>query len=259
MIQFAVPVYLEYIELLERMVALFHPRNFEVARPPEHLQQLRELATDIVVIVQKNAAKDLSLSPAMHSLFKSLEVHVKSSAVEVVSPFIRDVETALIAEVRGYTFLCLSAQEKQKWEQGGDLFGPEALAAFPDAKRDMAAAVRCIAINEWTACVFHSMRVLEHGLRPMAIRFNVPFAADSWHKVIKGIEDGITDLRNKQGLTEQDRKEITYYSDAASQLRHFKDAWRNHVSHAREHYDDRDAYKVLAHVAEFMQHLAVPV
>ena len=93
----------------------------------------------------------------------------------------------------------------------------------------------------------------------MAKRFNVPFAVDSWHKVIKGIEDGITDLRNKQGLTEQDRKEITHYSDAASQFRHFKDAWRNHVAHGREHYDDRDADKVLTHVIEFMKHLAVAV
>jgi hypothetical protein len=77
--------------------------------------------------------------------------------------------------------------------------------------------------------------------------------------VIKGIEDGITDLRNKRGLTDQDRKEITYYSDAASQFRHFKDAWRNHVSHGREHYDQRDAEKVLTNVREFMQHLAKPV
>jgi len=129
-------------------------------------------------------------------------------------------------------------------------------AAFPEAVKDIDAANRCYALDEWTACVFHSMRVLEHGLRLTAKRFNVDFAVDSWHKVIKGIEDAIAALRNKQGLTEEDRKEISYYSDAASQFRYFKDSWRNHVSHGREHYDERDAEKVLTHVREFMQHLA---
>jgi hypothetical protein len=145
------------------------------------------------------------------------------------------------------------------YQQTTPAFGVEVEAAFPDATGEIAAASRCYAVDEWTACVFHAMRVLEHGLRPIAQRFNVDFAVDSWHKVIKGIEDGLNALRNKQGLTERDRQEITYYSDAASQFRHFKDAWRNHVSHAREHYDEREAEKVLTHVREFMQHLATPV
>jgi hypothetical protein len=128
--------------------------------------------------------------------------------------------------------------------------------AFPDAKRDIEASARCLALREWTACVFHSMRTLEHGLRPVATRFDVPFTTDSWHAVLKGIEAGITALRNKPNLTVDDRLEITFYSDAATQFRHFKDAWRNHVSHSREHYDDRDAPRVFDHVRDFMQHMA---
>jgi hypothetical protein len=137
-----------------------------------------------------------------------------------------------------------------------DPFGEEVATAFPDAKRDIEASARCLALREWTACVFHSMRTLEHGLRPVATRFDVPFTTDSWHAVLKGIEAGITALRNKPNLTVDDRLEITFYSDAATQFRHFKDAWRNHVSHSREHYDDRDAPRVFDHVRDFMQHMA---
>jgi hypothetical protein len=93
----------------------------------------------------------------------------------------------------------------------------------------------------------------------MAVRFNVSFAVDSWHRVITGIEDGIVALRNPPpgtALSDTDRKEITFYSEAASQFRYYKDAWRNHVSHAREHYDDRDAETVLTHVRATMQTLA---
>jgi hypothetical protein len=99
------------------------------------------------------------------------------------------------------------------------------------------------------------MRVLEHGLRALAQRFGVPFANDSWHKVIEGVEKGIESLRNKPSLTERDRVAITVYSETATQFRYFKDAWRNHVAHAREHYDERDAERVFDHVRDFMRQM----
>lgn len=178
--------------------------------------------------------------------------------LRVVSALLLEVTYDVIDEVRAPMFLRIEADSRPFYEQESP-FGAPVEAAFPEAVKDIGAASRCYALDEWTACVFHSMRVLEHGLRLIATRFNVDFAVDSWHKVIKGIEDGIAALRNKQGLTEQDRKGIAYYSDAASQFRYFKDAWRNHVSHGREHYDERDAEKVLTHVREFMQHLAKQV
>lgn len=136
-------------------------------------------------------------------------------------------------------------------------WGNDVATRFPDAAKDISAAGRCLVFREWTACVFHSMRTLEHGLRPMAEHFDVGFTTESWHAVLKGIEDGISELRNKRGLTDKDRDEITFYSEAATQFRYFKDVWRNHVSHGRDHYDDRDAKRVYEHVRDFMQHSAV--
>jgi hypothetical protein len=163
----------------------------------------------------------------------------------------------LMAELQEPMFLHIDSERRRFYEQQEPPFGVDVETSFPDSARDIAAANRCYALDEWTACVFHSMRVLEHGLRRIAKRFSVSFTTDSWHVVIRNVEAEIDAMRNKSGLTEQDRTEITYYSDAASQFRYFKDAWRNHVSHAREHYDEREAEKVLTHVKEFMQHLAV--
>lgn len=171
------------------------------------------------------------------------------------------IERLADKELKGKLFFYVPTEQAKFWPttKEPNMFGDDVAQIFPDAVADIGAANRCLALNEWNASVFHAMRVLEHGLQPIAVRFNVPFAVDSWHKVIKGIEDGLTDLRNKKGLSDQDRKEITYYSDAASQFRHFKDAWRNHVSHGRKFYDGRDAEKVLTSVRELMQHLATPV
>lgn len=165
----------------------------------------------------------------------------------------------LLAELRTPMFLYVAPEKRELYEQIAAPFGELVQDKFPDAAGDIAAAGRCLALDEPTACVFHLMRVLEHGLRAMATQFGVPFQVDSWHKVIKGIEDGIATRRNTNkpgGLTEKDRAEITHYSDAASQFRYFKDAWRNHVSHARVSYSERDAEKVWTHTKEFMQALA---
>jgi len=164
-----------------------------------------------------------------------------------------NIQTELAAQL----FLLVRSERREFYEQVPEgLFGSLVASVFGDANKDISAAGRCYAVEEWTACVFHCMRVLEYGLRMMAVRFNVPFHTDSWHTVLQGIEKEITSLRNKTGLTDRDRLEITYYSEAATQFRHFKDAWRNHVSHARVSYDENEARTVLVHVREFMQHLA---
>lgn len=167
----------------------------------------------------------------------------------------RIVRQAIMDDLSQHLFFSIGETNRELYEQSEPPFGKAVADKFPDASKDIECACRCVALHEWTASMFHLMRVLEHGLRFMATRFAVPFATDSWHKVLKGIEDEIAALRNKQSQTQKDRDEITFYSDAASQFRHFKDAWRNHVAHARVNYDEKDATKVLAHVREFMQHL----
>jgi hypothetical protein len=163
---------------------------------------------------------------------------------------------SIIAELNASVYLMIPASERELYEQKTAPFGDDVATVFPDANRDIAAAGRCLVVDEWTAAVFHLMRVLEHGLRKLATRFNVTFATDSWHKVIKGIEDGITTLRNKPGLTDADRDDITRCSEMAAEFRHFKDAWRNHVSHSRATYDEREATLIYEHVKSFMQHMA---
>jgi hypothetical protein len=43
------------------------------------------------------------------------------------------------------------------------------------------------------------------------------------------------------------------YSQAATTFRHFKDAWRNHVAHSRDSYDDEQARRIFDNVVAFMR------
>jgi hypothetical protein len=56
-----------------------------------------------------------------------------------------------------------------------DLFGPEVSSAFPSSTDNIRNAGTCFAVEQYDACVFHLMRVLERGIRVLAAKFNVPF------------------------------------------------------------------------------------
>jgi len=140
------------------------------------------------------------------------------------------------------------------------LFGPEVATNFPSANYDIEEAGNCYATDRNTACVFHSMRVLEIGLRVLAndlqVTFPTPIELENWNTIIEKIESTIRDREKQLPKGMQKSEEMQFYSEAAKEFRYFKDAWRNHVAHSREKYGETEAYRVLCHVRDFMQHLA---
>lgn len=171
---------------------------------------------------------------------------------------IRELYNDIIAEFTQYYFLMIPAERKPYYEQKVPLFGLEVDAAFPSATFDISAAGRCLALDEWTACVFHLMRVLEIGLRDLARWVGLPESSmefENWKTIIDQIEKQIRNLEQAPKGQEKSEK-LQFYSEAASNFRLFKDAWRNHVSHSRAHYDERDAVTVYNSVQAFMQSLA---
>jgi hypothetical protein len=127
---------------------------------------------------------------------------------------------------------------------------------FSTATYDASHAGRCLAIGSYTASVFHLMCVLERGLSALARALSVPSEHSNWDNIINQIEARIKDIEKGINKTDNWQDDKTFYANAALQFRHFKDAWRNHVIHGREHYDDTRAKGIYSHVAEFMNHLA---
>jgi len=75
------------------------------------------------------------------------------------------------------------------------------------------------------------------------------------HNIIDQIEKEIRTLQQAPKTSSRDA-ELKFCSEAALQFRYFKDAWRNHVSHAKETYESFEAESILTHVREFMQRMA---
>lgn len=147
--------------------------------------------------------------------------------------------------------------KKSVFYENHDAFSPVVCSAFPSTKDDIKAAGSCFALEQSTACVFHSMRVLEKGIRCLAGKIGLPPESNlqNWKNILDQIEAKIR-LIEKQPKSEEKNAALRFYSGAATQFRYFKDAWRNHVSHSDVSYGSDEASIVFNHVKEVMTSLA---
>jgi hypothetical protein len=127
---------------------------------------------------------------------------------------------------------------------------------YPMVTFDIDEAGKCFALGRHDACVFHVMRILQLGINSLAKSLGIAFEYANWDRVLNDIEAAIKRIERGDTKTPDWRHDQTFYSEAALQFRHFKDAWRNHAIHARVNYNQEKAEQILRHVAEFMEHLA---
>lgn len=149
----------------------------------------------------------------------------------------------------------------------GEVFGYPTLGAFPSSERDIDEAGNCLAAECNTAAVFHLMRVAEVGLRALANDRNAPFKSQpieqqQWGTILAFLDGEVKRLRladaknwKNPGMKDV---QVRFYGEVVAELRAFNEAWRRHISHAREDgtYDRDYAKSVFTHVKAFMQKLA---
>jgi hypothetical protein len=163
-------------------------------------------------------------------------------------------------ELKEHLFFVVNG-DRAKWFKWDDevLFGERVAMVFPESTPELAEAGRCFALERWTACVFHLMRALELALHKWAAHLGVDqFSAiklENWKNILDAAERKIKALEHQTKGANKDA-ELTYYSETLAHYRVIKDAWRNHVAHARERYDEGRAMSIMNHVGEFMNLLA---
>jgi len=219
-------------------------------------------AMDVLHASLKDADRqfaDLELSHVLREQWRRLLAKAGDGAgLMELSILIREMNNNLMIELSAAWFLMIPEDRRFVYEQPFPIFGQDAHDAFPQAQRDIAAAGRCYALDEWTACVVHLMRALEHPLAWLALRVNLApaeYSGENWKKVIDLIEKKI---REMEQLPRSDAKriEVQFLSEAAMSFRWFKDAWRNDAAHGREHYEERSGQLIFLHISDFFRHIA---
>ena len=152
-------------------------------------------------------------------------------------------------------------EDRKQWfyDENRALFGNPVDSAFPETTREIAEAGRCFALDRWTACVFHLMRATECALHRWASDLNVPLNRPveqaNWQEILDASEKKLKGIGQQPRSTQRDL-DLEYFNETAVHFSYIKDAWRNHVSHSKRTYDEREAISILTHVRSFMEKLA---
>lgn len=126
---------------------------------------------------------------------------------------------------------------------------------FPTSFKELDRAGTCYALGQPTASVFHSMRALEPALSALAKPFpHISTTYEYWQKIIEQIEAAVVAL-GQQPKSQQKIDDEKFFGSATSHLYFVKNAWRNHVMHARDSYSDDESVKILSHTLEFIESL----
>ena len=160
------------------------------------------------------------------------------------------------SEMGSELFIWIPPRHAKCYTQEKLFFGALVSNKFPSASLDIAEAGKCFALGRHTAAVMHCMRVLEHGLRALCLRLEIPFGETSWKSSINKIEKRLIILDSQVKQKTSWRKKRQFYQEAAAEFSHFKDAWRNHAAHGHEHYSEQRAEKIIGHTRNFMLVLA---
>jgi HEPN domain-containing protein len=160
----------------------------------------------------------------------------------------------IMTEFYQHIYFQIRGDDKKLFEENSNTmpFGEIVNNTFPEATDDIRAAARCLALSEANASVFHSMRVLEHGLRAFAYEVGLQnVELENWKNIIDQIESKIRE-QEKLPRSPDKSERLRHFGAAAIQFRYFKDAWRNHSMHSRAWYDDDTAKSIFGHVRQFM-------
>jgi len=206
-------------------------------------------------------ANGLPLSPLLRvkieRLTKRMQTMGSRLTITQAESLLKELHNDLVIDLANSLFLTIPFDQAEFYVQSQPLFGQEVGDAFPDADADIAAAGRCLALEEWTAAVFHLMRASEVALRLLARRLRIrKTEIKEWATLLQDIDRVLIQLRQRRRTSKRDRN-LQYYSQARSSFAAFKDAWRNHVMHSRVEYDKKEAMKIYEHVKALMQQLVV--
>lgn len=163
---------------------------------------------------------------------------------------------ALFAELKNKAFLFVPP-DRAVWYE---VILPTVMTnPFPSATQEIVQAGNAYAVGLPTASVFHCMRAVEVGVRALATELNVTFSYPlelaEWGTIVSEIEPKIEAIKQKPRSAQRDA-DLKFYSEAASQFRHFNNGWRIRVAHARESYNEAQAKIVLEHTVSFFETLA---
>jgi len=162
-----------------------------------------------------------------------------------------------IQDEMSLTLLLHIPNEKAKFYNNKELFGPDFSTKCPEATFDLDEAAKCLATDRSTACVFHLMRIMESGLGKLSTALSTTVDPDrNWQTILQAVNTAIKALPEHPPDAKQRKEQLSGVSSHPSNV---KFAWRNPTMHVRGKYTPEEAEDIFNNVKAFMRQLLTVV
>jgi hypothetical protein len=198
----------------------------------------------------------ISLSPEI----KRVKDDLSFSPREKVRWQIENITNRILDELKGQSFLHVRATKVEFYDQA-ELFGAIVGTKFGKINGEITNAGTCFALEQYTACVFHLMRVMEHCVQRFGTKLKVSIDVknESWANIMDHVNRAIERMPGGPKATPPIKPTAAQKARqqkmalAASRLDHVRLAWRNDVMHPKAKYDEKEANEVLMNVKGFLE------
>ena len=205
----------------------------------------------------------LSRSTQLNSKRLMDEIADPKTTISALCTRLTDLRRDMMVDLTDHLFLMVEEGKGEFYEQSEPPFGIEVAEKFPEAAYDISAASRCVALEEWTACVFHLMRVHEIALRHVGRMLKIAVARkktidfQNWQVITEAVVQAAKTAPRGAHQGARAARNREFYNDIALYLSHVKEAWRIPVMHARAKFDKREAMIIWENSKALMYRLAV--
>jgi hypothetical protein len=219
----------------EQLTRLFS--SFQSVNTKEVLKGLEETTNNIGLIA---ASKNLQLTIS----------NLDTVTLGELKTNFRTIRSLVYEELKEKHFIFLTNDESLLFENVIP-FGKEVAESFPSISYDVVEATKCLAIQRYTATVFHLMKVLEIVLQVFANKIGAKFNPEKeyWKTINDNINGKINAMDPSLELTKK-------YQSASAYLNNVRVAWRNEVMHPKAEYNQEEASEVYYCVEVFVTHLS---
>lgn len=185
----------------------------------------------------------------------------KGSLDEIGNAY-EQLKNAIQIELDNRFFFELAASKKELFQPAADapIFGSEVQEQFPSVLYEIDEAAKCLALERFTATVFHLMRAMERTLvalrKYLELQDPTNLGNRNWGVILRDLRLEV-ERRTKLGTTAwRSHQDQHFFTDLIGSLAAVKLAWRDPTMHPERNYNQTEAEEVFAAVRTLMQKIA---
>lgn len=224
-----------------------------------------EINSDLSLAYEKIIHWNLGTTIARLKHFRSTLAGEKDMPCTVIESESRAIIISLDTEIREQRFVYIPSS-KTVYFGNERLFGGAVYDAFIEARPEIKEAGDCLAVELYTAAVFHFMRIVEFGIRALALKMKaktlikklkktgIPIELGTWAELDDTLHAKLQEIKSKKRTSKREEK-LEFYSEI---LKSFAPLFhtRNRTMHSRASFSETEALATFQYVGRFMGRLA---